>query len=407
MIRKEFLFFLLLFGALFFLALNRHSKSGRFSYQSELWADKAGYSIYLPATCIYNWDAKALPKDIVKNTGFGFEIDSVRNTIKTKYPYGIAILQLPFWCIAHAIATDKSGFSMPYHYAIDAAAALYCTLGFYFLYLICNYRQFKKQYIIIGSAFVLLATNALFYVIYESGMSHIYSFALFAALLFVVEKQKHLLWLVFISLLIFIVRPINIVFLLPIYLFYFSTIKNIVASHFTFKNSIASILLIIIFVIPIILYNAYVGNPLLMLSYPNEGFTNIASPKIAEVAFAPKNGLFLYSPILVVAGILFGIQSRIAKLWWTCLILYIVLYASWWSYYLGCAFGHRGIIDILPIFTIALIEFLNRTKQKLILVVFSLCLAWTFLLTFSSDVCFYGTHDWDWPAFQKLLLKRL
>jgi len=47
-----------------FLTLNRHSRTGIQNYHSEIWADKAGYYIYLPSFFIYNFDGKKLPKII-------------------------------------------------------------------------------------------------------------------------------------------------------------------------------------------------------------------------------------------------------------------------------------------------------------------------------------------------------
>ena len=58
-----------------FLTLNRHSRTGIQNYHSEIWADKAGYYIYLPSFFIYNFDGKKLPKKIDTFTGNGFVIE--------------------------------------------------------------------------------------------------------------------------------------------------------------------------------------------------------------------------------------------------------------------------------------------------------------------------------------------
>ena len=68
--------FILLYGLLCLLSLNRHSQAKLNTYHAELWADKAGYNVYLPALFIYNFDSKQLPPKLEANTGNGFIVDS-------------------------------------------------------------------------------------------------------------------------------------------------------------------------------------------------------------------------------------------------------------------------------------------------------------------------------------------
>ena len=42
-----------------FLTFNKHSKSGYYNYHSEIWADKAGYYVYLPAVFKFNFNPNA------------------------------------------------------------------------------------------------------------------------------------------------------------------------------------------------------------------------------------------------------------------------------------------------------------------------------------------------------------
>ncbi len=126
--------FTLLYGLLCFLSLNRHSQVKLNTYHTELWADKAGYNVYLPALFIYNFDAKQLPPKLVANAGNGFAVDSTSNKLITKYPYGVALLQSPFWLVAHAFSPQKDGYSLYYQKSIDFAGSFYLTMGLFFLY---------------------------------------------------------------------------------------------------------------------------------------------------------------------------------------------------------------------------------------------------------------------------------
>jgi hypothetical protein len=93
--------FILLFGLLLFVSLNRHSRHPRFDYHSQIYADKAGYQVYLPATFYYDWDASQMPAGIDSLVGSGFSI--IDNKVHTKYPVGVAVMQLPFFALAAAI----------------------------------------------------------------------------------------------------------------------------------------------------------------------------------------------------------------------------------------------------------------------------------------------------------------
>ena len=110
-LNKSFVIWSLIFLFGVFLTLNKNSKreSGIGSYQSEFWADKGGYYIYLPYAFIADFDAGKLPDNIEESTGNSFEIRKDRLT--SKYMIGVAILQTPFFLIAHGVA--KLSYNKP------------------------------------------------------------------------------------------------------------------------------------------------------------------------------------------------------------------------------------------------------------------------------------------------------
>lgn len=142
---RVFSFFLVLYGLLLFLSLNRHSHSGYYNYHSEIWADKAGYYVYLPAALKFNFDASQFPDSIEQKTGFGFKLDKKSNLVLTKYTYGSALMQLPFYLLADLLAEplgyEADAFSPIYYKFIDIAAVTYLMLGLIFLYLFLKKRS--------------------------------------------------------------------------------------------------------------------------------------------------------------------------------------------------------------------------------------------------------------------------
>lgn len=189
--RRYFLAFVFLHAVLSFMAMNKNSRTNLYTYQSEIFSDKAGYYVYFPAMFIHDWDTKQFPEDIIRKTGEGFKLDNGK--VFTKYPCGVALLQLPFQLIAHwgtLIFQPElaDGFTKAYHKAINLAASFYAAIGFLFLYAFLSY-YFDRKAILISLSFLFLGTNLLFYTIRDTGMSHIYALALFACFLYLIKKR--------------------------------------------------------------------------------------------------------------------------------------------------------------------------------------------------------------------------
>ncbi len=408
---KHYIFFIGLFAVLLLFSLNRHSKAGVFSYHSEIWADKAGYNVYLPALFIYGFEAKNFPDSLDVKTGDGFLLDKNKNKVITKYSYGVALLESPFWLVAHLLAKEKSGFSNAYHKAINVSSVFYFTLGLYFIYLLLLKKIDKKKSL--WAIFLLVfGTNLFYYSTYETGMSHIYSFAILSGLLYFLEQENISIGVIILSLLTLLVRPINIVFLIPILIFFnlnsFENVKHRLKNIFTIKNiGIGSCLAFLLF-LPQFWYYHFVNGSIFSSSYGKESFVFFTNPKIVEVLFAPNNGFFLHSPILLLMFFSFRKLSKFDLILPTVLFLiYIGLYSSWWSYMLGCGFGHRAFIDILPIYILCFGMALGQTKSSIFLFLCVLCTFFTLKLMLSFDTCFYGKYDWDWNVFFEVLKGKL
>jgi len=72
------------------LSLYRHKDIDSNSFRTEIWADRAGYYVYLPTTFIYNFSTEKFSENIESKTGEGFVVNKEKNRIETKYTYGVA-----------------------------------------------------------------------------------------------------------------------------------------------------------------------------------------------------------------------------------------------------------------------------------------------------------------------------
>ncbi len=412
------------FGLSLFFGLKHNEGNALDDYHRELRADKSGYNVFLPALFIYHFNGNAMPDSIEVRAGYGFTVDKERNKIITKYPYGVAILEAPFWIAAHVTAPVKDGYSsVEYYNIIDWAASFYFAIGLLFVYL-CARFYFKQERFVFTGVFVVLplATNLFYYASSESGMSHIYSFFSIAGFMYFYVRSLRMqdYKLFFIAILFFalsfVIRPVNIIFLW-ILLFIDCNSWNSCKERIVFllhpRNLFTIIGICAFFYTPQLAYNYYVTGKLSFSLYHDEAFTNFFAKKILEVLFATQNGIFTYVPafVFVIAGIIILIKEQrflgIASAY--ILIVYLLFYSSWWSYFLGCGFGHRGLIDFYPLFIFAIIAYFSRIQKNkpLFLVSSLLLLLFMIITTIMSrefDCCYYGKGDWDWAYYFKQVL---
>ncbi len=405
--------FIFVYGALCFISLNRHSHAKIHTYHSEIWADKAGYNVYLPATFIYHFQTESLPKHIDSLTGYGFTIDSTNQKIITKYPYGVALMQSPFWLIAHLLSTEKDGFSVLYQKSIDFAGSFYLCLGIFMLFFLIK-QYSTRNYAILLSILLTTSTGIFYYGIFETGMSHIYSFCVLSALVYLLFQTKtqatfyNLLFLGLLSSLYIIIRPINIVFLIVLFAFVLFHNKSAILNFNTFKqlktiHYIIIISICLILIIPQLAYYKYAFNSYLTNSYSNESFVKPTLRRITQLLFSPHNGLFIYYPIGIFLLIYAFIQqhySRFLLLSLAC--VYVILYSSWWSLSLGCGFGHRAFNDIAILFFIPLFMNTPSLKKSVILIIGILAFI-NLKFIFSYDGCLFSSENGSFTEYFHIL----
>lgn len=408
--KLNIIIFIVCFLFCIFLTLNRHSKAGIYNYHSEIWADKAGYYIYLPASVLYNFEAKQLPPQIDQKTGNGFYIE--QDKIYTKYTYGVALMQSPFFWIAHALAKiigyEDNGFSLIYHKMIDIAAVTYTFSGFIFLYLFLI-RYVSKKTVLYAILCMYLGTNVFYYSIFETGMSHIYSFFLFSCYLYLIpfiSSSNHIRYYLFFGLvtgLIIAVRPINLIFLPVFFIFHRPTWADI-KKHF--PKILIMILIAVMLIIPQMLYWKYCCNSYLRYSYGNETFSNILAPKIKEIWFSTHNSLFLYNPVMFFMLIGLVYYYKIAPQESIFIGLYFLfisyVFASWYAWHYDCSYASRPYTEFYTLFTLSFCYTLQKINKNRVYVsiLIAVCILYNLKLILSYDGCFNG-NTWDWSAWIK------
>ena len=421
-IQKLFLYLLL--PIIVFLSLNKHSKDKEKSYHDVIWADAAGYYVYNAIWHIYGHDVASYPDSIDVKTGNGFFINTSNKKIETKYYSGTAILQTPFFYISHLLAKplgfEANGFSKIYAYGLYFAGIIYVYLGLFFLFHFLK-RHVSETISIIAVIIVFACTNLFYYSIDAPGMSHVYSFFVFSLIIYLtpkfIERTSAFTSILYIALLMLaiLIRPTNLfigifpfVYNLNSFNEFPTRIKQLIKPR---KDYLIAFLAAFAIAIPQLLYWKSISGNILNDAYKNETFSNWNSPKILEVWFSTNNGLFTYTPIVILFLIgIYELQKRHKALAIAILLTFLALsyiFASWWNWWFGCSFGARSFVEYYALLIIPFAYLLkSASENKGLLIFLALFISFSCYLNLSIeyyyDGCFYG-GTWDFKNFFKLI----
>jgi hypothetical protein len=380
---KYTLLLIICLGVFSFCKIQRWSSTIIFS------SDPFSYYVYLPAVFIqHDPTLRFLEKE--KHTAW----DQIWYTISekgvkyTKMPMGLAILQLPFFFLAHAFASAFSypadGLSLPYQIAICFAALFYAMAGLIILRKILL-KYFSDKICSLTLLSIAIGTNFVHYTLIEPGMTHVYSFFLFSGFLLMVLKWfefpnlKTSILLGLFTGLIILVRPSNIiVFLIPL-LYGIRNIRDINERFRFFLNNLKHLIVIFLVIflisIPQMLYWKLVSGHYIFNGYVGERFF-FGHPHIMEGLFSYRKGWLLYTPIMTLAllGFFYLFKKRnplsFPLLIFTFLNIYIIF--SWWCWWYGGSFGARPVIESYSFLALPLAalyaDFFNRTWKTFIIV---------------------------------------
>ncbi len=375
-----FVIFLFLFVISVAIAFNANRFGSGFS-QSVFWADRSGYYIYLPATFIHGFKAESYPEGIEAKMGYGFIIDKEHNRVFTKYPAGVAILTMPFFLIFHLAALllgyHADGFSLIYYYMPSVSGPFYLVLGLFFLYRFLRFYT-EKWSAVLALSGITLGTNLYYYAFVSPYMSHVYSFALFAAFLFVLKKfinngyKNHILWalLAVISGFIALTRPTNILIILAVFFLDIKHFKDFTArlkQLFTLKKILLFALIFFLVISPQLIYWKYISGSYFHYSYGNESFTFLLNPRFKEVLFAPLNGMLIYNPFigLLFIALFWGVIRRRSNILLFFAVILVALYiiSAWESFHYGCSYGCRPFAEYLSLMALPFALLINNSGK--------------------------------------------
>jgi hypothetical protein len=418
---KDKIVFLLLFLLLLFISLNRHSQHPPFDYHSELYTDKAGYHVYLPAFFYYQMDGEQMPTDIDKKTGTGFKIRNKK--IITKYPIGVSLFELPFFGVAAAIdsynsISENKGYTTAHHKVLSLSGVFYGTIGL-LLFFIIAIRFWKlsrpKAYLLL--LMVLCCSNLLYYITRDPGMSHVYSFFVFASLLYTIYQCVYrgtvhwykLMLMIFLASLVIVLRPLNILFLAFPIVYILLTHKQQIINLEWIKPSLGIGIGVLLALVPIGLqmaYNQYAFGTLIADSYASESFSRWYRMDLLAFWFGANNGVFIYIPILLLV-VIWVVRQLLLRQYTSLLFIGYILaisltYAAWWSPTLGCGFGHRGFTEHLVFFALpmaAIVYKLNAKNTRLLWFTSAAICVLLFIGQYNFDDCWRGNGPWDWQEF--------
>lgn len=341
--------------------------------------DVISYYAYLPAAIIFNdlefEFIKTLPEDFegtiwLQTTPVGKPI--LRMTM------GLAILWLPFFLAAHGAAhllgVSTLGYSWPYSLSIFIAALFYLFIGLFYLRKILL-MYFSDLTTAVTLFLIVLATNLMFYVVSEPGMSHVFSFGLIAMFIYYalqwLEKTnlKHTLFLGFLSGLIILIRPVNIfVLLFPAFIgvLSFNDFKNRILDNWRWIL-IAGVTSFIVLVPQFLYWKAQSGH-FLFNSYMDSGKFYFLRPNIINGLFSYRKGWLVYTPVMGFALLgFFWLKQYASKLILPIMVfvvLNIYVVYSWWCWWYGGSYGSRPMIDMYGIMAFPLAALLEKTFKS-------------------------------------------
>lgn len=352
--------------------------------------DKGGYYVYLPALFIYH-DLGRLTfyKEINRKYELTFErgiyyacYDQPATGMRVnKYGPGIAIAQLPFFWLGHAITCidgtyPADGFSYYYQFAIYLSTAFWAIMGLIAVRNLLS-RYFAEEVVMPVLLLLAFGTNLYSYAVFDSGMSHPYSFAFFAIALncadryYAEQKLRHLLVAATFMGWIIIARPTNGLFVIVPALWGIWDTNDLMQRLRLFRQRwyhLAPALVLFAAMLLIQMgYWKYVTGHWIHDSYEEEGF-NFLHPHIWEGLFSYRKGWFVYTPVALICLLgLIIVKKQYPRFFWAialyCLLnIYVVF--SWYAWYYGGSFGCRALVESFAVLAFPLASLMRWIYSK-------------------------------------------
>lgn len=342
--------------------------------------DAFGYYMYLPSMVIYDYKQMDwVPAVDAKYRLTGGDLYQAQKNKEGKYFFkylgGVALLQSPFFLLAHQLAPSlgypQDGFSAPYQFAIMLAALFYAMLGILLLRRLLL-RYFEDRTVAIVLLLMCLATNLIQYAAVDSGMSHIYIFPLYAIIMLITDAwhRKPAALKAFsagyIIGLATICRPTEALMLFIPLLWDTHTKEAAKQKWQKVREHRPHVWLAIaggfIGILPQLIYwKSATGSWI----YDVGSAWDFLTPHL-RVLIGWEKGWFIYTPVTVffVAGLFFLKPYRFRKsvLWFCLLNIYIIIAWRDWQY--GGSYSTRALVQSYPVFALAFGALIQHIQDK-------------------------------------------
>lgn len=392
--------------------------------------DVACYYMYLPAIFVQN---DLYLDKFVREAEHDHESTYCVSVAPTgyrvmKFSSGMAIMYAPFYLMAHILAPlngfEQNGYNSFYSQWIHLGVLVYLFVGLWALMLLLR-RYFTDKVTAFTLLVITLGTNLFYYMTLEPNMSHAYSFSLIAVALWSMMKwHDRPTWLRSLGLglllgLIALIRPTNILLLLPLALYGVLSLSDMgdrLAKAWQYKWQLIWMgCCFLLPWIPQMIYWKTMTGSWMFYSYRDEGF-NFLAPHIMDGLFSYRKGWLLYTPVMLFGLLGIPLLFRYAKQWAITVSLFvpinIYIIFSWWCWWYGGSLGQRPMIDSYAIMAIPMAAFISylvnkgRTAAIVTTLVFTLLIGHSLFQTAQRN---YEAILWDgmtkeayWDSFLRL-----
>ena len=343
--------------------------------------DAFGYYIYLPSFFIYHdykqlsW-VPAIDTKYKVTGGNGVQAQKADNgNYAFKYLGGVAIMELPFFLIAHIVAKETGyppdGFSPPYQYIVSFGIILYCILGIFLLRRILL-RYFSDATTAITLLAVCLATNFVDYAAVENGQSHAPIFLLYVLVIYTTIKwhqQPKAIWAALTGYIIGLAtigRPTEAIMLFIPLLWDTHTKEAASKKWQIVKQHKGQIYIAVLFgfigIAPQLIYWKMATGSFI---YDVGSAWDFLTPHF-RVLFGWEKGWFIYTPITVffIVGMFFMKKFPFCKsvIWFCFLNIYIII--AWRDWHYGGTYATRALVQSYPAFSLAFAAFTEHLRNS-------------------------------------------
>jgi hypothetical protein len=314
---------------------------------------------------------------------------------------GPALFWSPFFLVAHgtslAMGWPSDGYSTVYTRAVCFGSTLYGLLGLMLLAHLLH-RRFGAWTVRIVLAAIWFGTPLWFYMYLHPSMSHACSFFAVGWLLWlclregrgVVPLRFFLVGLT--SALIIVTRFNDGVFLLIAWVWAWQRIRESIGERKIRIVTVGCALFTVGFALGMLpqclawqtMHGVWYSGP---RSYDlGKNFAIWQSPHLFDVLFSGRRGLFVWSPVLLLAVAGYARRLRLVRdplemAGAVAMLVQLWVLGGWSMWWGGASFGQRFFIDTLPLLAIGLAAFMEQfaDRKALATVCFAvaLCIAWS------------------------------